>query len=157
MNEKKGKNNMEKEKISVIVPCYNEQEVLHILFAELQKVTAQMSKYDFELLFVNDGSKDKTLDILKELAKEDDRVVYMSFSRNFGKEAAMYAGFTNATGDYVVVMDADMQDPPSLLPEMITYIESGEYDSVATRRVTREGEPKIRSFFARTFYKLINN
>lgn len=156
MNEKKGKNNMEKEKISIIVPCYNEQEVLYILFAELQRVTAQMSKYDFELLFVNDGSKDKTLDILKELAQKDDRVVYMSFSRNFGKEAAMYAGFTNATGDYVVVMDADMQDPPSLLPEMITYIESGEYDSVATRRVTREGEPKIRSFFARTFYKLIN-
>ena len=115
-----------------------------------------MPKYDFEFLFVNDGSKDKTLEILKMMAKEDDRVVYLSFSKNFGKEAAMYAGFCNAAGDYVAVMDADMQDPPALLPEMVTYLESGEYDSVATRRVTRQGEPKIRSFFARKFYKLIN-
>ena len=115
-----------------------------------------MPKYDFEFLFVNDGSKDKTLEILKMMAKEDDRVVYLSFSKNFGKEAAMYAGFCNAAGDYVAVMDADMQDPPALLPEMVTYLESGEYDSVATRRVTRQGEPKIRSFFARQFYKLIN-
>ena len=115
-----------------------------------------MPKYEFEFLFVNDGSKDKTLEILKMMAKEDDRVVYLSFSKNFGKEAAMYAGFCNAAGDYVAVMDADMQDPPALLPEMVTYLESGEYDSVATRRVTRQGEPKIRSFFARKFYKLIN-
>ena len=115
-----------------------------------------MPKYDFEFLFLNDGSKDKTLEILKMMAKEDDRVVYLSFSKNFGKEAAMYAGFCNAAGDYVAVMDADMQDPPALLPEMVTYLESGEYDSVATRRVTRQGEPKIRSFFARKFYKLIN-
>lgn len=115
-----------------------------------------MPQYNFEFLFVNDGSKDRTLEILKELAKEDDRVVYLSFSKNFGKEAAMYAGFCNAVGEYVAVMDADMQDPPALLPEMATYLESGEYDSVATRRVTRQGEPKIRSFFARQFYKLIN-
>lgn len=106
-----------------------------------------MPQYNFEFLFVNDGSKDRTLEILKELAKEDDRVVYLSFSKNFGKEAAMYAGFCNAVGEYVAVMDADMQDPPALLPEMATYLESGEYDSVATRRVTRQGEPKIRSFF----------
>lgn len=144
------------EKISLIIPCYNEQEVLGILYEELKKVTSQMSEYDFELLFVDDGSKDKTLSILKSFAEEDDRVIYLSFSKNFGKEAAMYAGFCNATGDYVAVMDADMQDPPSLLPEMMSYLEDGEYDSVATRRVTRAGEPKIRSFFARQFYKIIN-
>lgn len=143
-------------KISLIIPCFNEEEVLGILYDELKKVTSQMGKYEFEFLFVNDGSKDKTLTILKEYAKEDDRVIYLSFSKNFGKEAAMYAGFCNATGDYVAVMDADMQDPPSLLPEMISYLEDGEYDSVATRRVTRAGEPKIRSFFARQFYKIIN-
>ncbi|MCI8956182.1 MAG: glycosyltransferase family 2 protein [Eubacterium sp.] len=143
-------------KVSLIIPCFNEEEVLGILYDELKKVTAQMSQYAFELLFVDDGSKDGTLSILRELAQQDDRVVYYSFSRNFGKEAAMYAGFCHATGDYVAVMDADMQDPPSLLPEMMSYLESGEYDSVATRRVSRQGEPKIRSFFARRFYKLIN-
>lgn len=143
-------------KITLIIPCYNEQEVLGILYEELKKVTGQMNQYVFELLFVNDGSKDDTLKILREMAEQDERVVYYSFSRNFGKEAAMYAGFCNATGDYVAVMDADMQDPPSLLPEMMSYLESGEYDSVATRRVSRQGEPKIRSFFARRFYKLIN-
>ncbi|MCI9617776.1 MAG: glycosyltransferase family 2 protein [Eubacterium sp.] len=144
------------EKITLIIPCYNEQEVLGILYEELKKVTSQMNQYTFELLFVDDGSKDDTLKILREMAEQDERVIYYSFSRNFGKEAAMYAGFCNATGDYVAVMDADMQDPPSLLPEMMSYLESGEYDSVATRRVSRQGEPKIRSFFARRFYKLIN-
>ena len=143
-------------KITLIIPCYNEQEVLGILYEELKRVTSQMKQYVFELLFVNDGSKDDTLKILREMAEQDERVIYYSFSRNFGKEAAMYAGFCNATGDYVAVMDADMQDPPSLLPEMMSYLESGEYDSVATRRVSRQGEPKIRSFFARRFYKLIN-
>ncbi len=143
-------------KISLIIPCFNEEEVLGILYDELNKVTNQMDGYEFEFLFVDDGSKDKTLSILKGFSEEDDRVVYLSFSKNFGKEAAMYAGFCNATGEYVAVMDADMQDPPSLLPEMMTYLESGEYDSVATRRVSRQGEPKIRSFFARKFYKLIN-
>ena len=143
-------------KISLIIPCYNEEEALGYLYKELNRVTEIMSKYEFEFLFVNDGSKDKTLDLLKSYAKEDSRVIFLSLSRNFGKEAAMYAGFCNAAGDDVAVMDADMQDPPSLLPEMMSYLESGEYDSVATRRVTRQGEPKIRSFFARKFYKLIN-
>ena len=155
-NKIEKKNEIKKKKISLIIPCYNEEEVLGILHEELKKVTGKMPQYNFEFLFVNDGSKDRTLEILKELAKEDDRVVYLSFSKNFGKEAAMYAGFCNAVGEYVAVMDADMQDPPALLPEMATYLESGEYDSVATRRVTRQGEPKIRSFFARQFYKLIN-
>lgn len=143
-------------KISLIIPCFNEEEVLGILYDELNKVTNQMNGYEFEFLFIDDGSKDKTLSILKGFAEKDDRVVYLSFSKNFGKEAAMYSGFCNVTGEYVAVMDADMQDPPSLLPEMMTYLESGEYDSVATRRVSRQGEPKIRSFFARKFYKLIN-
>ncbi len=145
-----------KELITLIIPCYNEEPALPYLYKELNNVTEKMNKYDFEFLFVNDGSKDKTLYVLKDYAQKDSRVTYISFSRNFGKEAAMYAGFKSSKGDYVAVMDADMQDPPSLLPEMIKYIESGEYDSVATRRVTREGEPPIRSFFARQFYKLIN-
>ena len=145
-----------KKLVSLIIPCYNEEEALNYLYQELERVSAQMSDYDFEFIFVNDGSKDKTLEELKTFAQKDERVIYLSFSRNFGKEAAMYAGFCNASGDYVAVMDADMQDPPSLLPEMMEYLESGEYDSVATRRVTRKGEPKIRSFFARQFYKLIN-
>ena len=144
------------EKISLIIPCYNEEESLPYLFAELKKVTAEMAEYDFEMLFVDDGSKDKTLQLLREMGKEDERVIYISFSRNFGKEAAMYAGFCNVTGDYAAVMDADMQDPPSLLPKMMEIIKTGEYDSVATRRETRKGEPKLRSFFARTFYKMIN-
>ena len=111
---------------------------------------------EYEFLFVNDGSKDATLSILKDLAERDEHVTYLSFSRNFGKEAAMYAGFTNAKGDYVAVMDADMQDPPALLPQMLALLTSGEYDSVATRRVNREGEPLIRSWFARKFYQIIN-
>ena len=143
------------EKISLIIPCYNEEEVLPTLYAELKRVTAEMSEYEFELLFIDDGSKDKTLFLLKEMAETDARVKYISFSRNFGKEAAMYAGFCNVTGDYAAVMDADMQDPPSLLPKMMEIIQSGEYDSVATRRVNRKGEPKIRSFFAKRFYKLM--
>lgn len=143
-------------KISLIIPCYNEEETIKILYDSLTKVSKALSKFDFEYLFVNGGSSDKTLQILKELAADDDRIVYLSFSRNFGKEAAMYAGFCNTTGDYVAVMDADMQDPPSLLPEMIKYIEEDGYDSVATRRISREGEPRIRSFFAVMFYKIIN-
>ena len=142
--------------ISLIIPCYNEEESLPTLYAELKNVTASMSEYEFQLLFVDDGSKDKTLSILKDYAKDDKRVEYISFSRNFGKEAAMYAGFCNAKGDYVAVMDADMQDPPSLLPQMMDILKTGEYDSVATRRITRKGEPKIRSFFARMFYKIMN-
>lgn len=141
--------------ITLIVPCYNEQETLPIFYKEATAVLKNM-ECGYELLFVNDGSKDKTLVILKELARKDSHVVYLSFSRNFGKEAAMYAGFCNVHGDYAAVMDADMQDPPTLLPQMLKILESGEYDSVATRRVNRAGEPLIRSWFAKKFYQVIN-
>ncbi len=145
--------------VSIIVPCYNEAAALPYFFPEIRKVADRMSvTYDlcFELLFIDDGSKDGTLELLRTYAKEDQRVHYISFSRNFGKESAIYAGLQHASGDYVATMDADMQDPPSLLPEMYAALQSGEYDSVATRRVDRKGEPPIRSFFARCFYKLIN-
>lgn len=145
--------------LCIIVPCYNEEAALPYFLQEIRKVADNMSttfQLDFEILFINDGSRDKTLQILRRAAQEDKRIRYISFARNFGKEAAMYAGFQNCTGDYAAVMDADMQDPPSLLPEMYQALQSGEYDSVATRRVTRKGEPPIRSFFARCFYKLIN-
>lgn len=141
--------------ISLIIPCYNEQESLPIFYREVTSVARRMES-EYELLFVDDGSKDRTLPILKELAAQDEHVTYFSFSRNFGKEAAMYAGFCNAKGDYVAVMDADMQDPPSLLPQMIEILEGGEYDSVATRRTSRTGEPPIRSWFAKRFYRLVN-
>ena len=143
-------------KISLVIPCYNEEESLPIFYDELKKVASEMSDYEFEMLFIDDGSKDRTLPLLQEFAKDDERVKYIAFSRNFGKEAAMYAGFCNSSGDYTAVMDADMQDPPSLLPEMVKILEEGEYDSVATRRTTRKGEPKVRSFFARMFYKIMN-
>ena len=134
---------------------YNEQEALDILYRELKRVTETIPDHEFEYLFVNDGSKDATLDEIRKLAKQDARVRYVSFSRNFGKEAAMYAGLKSASGDYVALMDADMQDPPALLPQMIQMIESGECDKVATRRVNRKGEPPIRSFFAKCFYKVM--
>ena len=142
--------------VTLIVPCYNEEASLPIFYDAVCEVAKEIPQYALTMLFVNDGSKDRTLSILRELAGKDERVRYLSFSRNFGKEAAMYAGFCNAKGDYVCVMDADMQDPPALLPQMLTILETGEYDSVATRRVSRDGEPPIRSFFARMFYKLIN-
>ena len=142
--------------VTLIVPCYNEEESLPIFYRAVCYVARGLPQYQISLLFVNDGSKDGTLSVMRNLAAHDERVKYLSFSRNFGKEAAMYAGFCNAKGDYVAVMDADMQDPPSLLPEMLAILETGEYDSVATRRVTRDGEPPIRSFFARLFYKVIN-
>lgn len=145
-----------KKTVTLIVPCYNEEASLPIFYDAVCEVADSLPQYDITLLLVNDGSKDQTLSIMRGLAERDARVQYVSFSRNFGKEAAMYAGFCNAKGDYVAVMDADMQDPPSLLPQMLEILESGEYDSVATRRVTREGEPPIRSFFARMFYKIIN-
>ena len=145
-----------KKTVTLIVPCYNEEDSLPIFYDAVCEVADSLPQYDITLLLVNDGSKDQTLSIMRGLAERDARVQYVSFSRNFGKEAAMYAGFCNAKGDYVAVMDADMQDPPSLLPQMLEILESGEYDSVATRRVTREGEPPIRSFFARMFYKIIN-
>ena len=143
-------------KISLIIPCYNEAEALPAFYAELTRVTGEMQGYAFEFLFIDDGSKDTTLAYVKELAQTDERVLYIALSRNFGKESAMYAGFCNATGDYTAIMDADMQDPPALLPEMVKILEEGEYDSVATYRKTRKGEPKTRSFFARGFYKLMN-
>ena len=147
---------MDKEIISVIVPCYNEEEAIPFFYRKIAMVTEDMSDYDFEIIFVNDGSYDSTLDVIHKLADEDTRVKYLDFSRNFGKEAAIYAGLSHATGDYGVIMDADLQDPPELLPEMMNYIKNEGYDSVATRRVTRKGEPAVRSFFARRFYHLIN-
>lgn len=142
-------------KVSIIVPCYNEEQALTYYYEEMNRIIDTLSDYNFEYILVDDGSKDNTLCLIKEFAKQDTRVKYVSFSRNFGKEAAIYAGFENATGDYIVMMDADLQDPPMLLPGMIKAIEDEGYDSVATRRVSREGEPAIRSFFARRFYKLM--
>ena len=128
--------------ISIIVPCYNEQEALPI-FCERTIAILQSMKISYEILFIDDGSKDETKEILKKVAQNNNQIYYLSFSKNFGKEAAMYAGFCNVNGEYVVVMDADMQDPPELLPKMLQIIQTGEYDSVATRRITREGEPII--------------
>ena len=144
------------DKISIAVPCYNEEPALAPFFEEVTRVAENMNYVEFEFLFINDGSKDKTLEKIKELAARDNRVKYISFSRNFGKEAGIYAGLKNATGDYVVIMDADLQDPPALLPEMYKAVTEEGYDCVGSRRVTRKGEPPIRSFFARMFYKLIN-
>ena len=141
--------------LSLIVPCYNEQEALPIFYREVTAVLGTMD-CDYELLFVDDGSSDGTLPLLTELAGQDGHVVYLSFSRNFGKESAMYAGLCNARGDYVAVMDADMQDPPSLLPEMLEKLRSGDWDCAAARRVSRAGEPAVRSWFAKRFYGLID-
>ena len=145
------------ELLSVIVPCYNEEENIEYFYEELMKNESffKQRELDVEVIYVNDGSKDKTVAEVKKMHEKDERVKLISFSRNFGKEAAIYAGFRKAKGDYVVMMDADLQDPPYLLPEMFKYIDEG-YDSVATRRVSRKGEPIIRSFFARKFYKLMN-
>ena len=144
-----------KKTISVIVACYNEEEALPYFYEEMKRVAKTMP-VAFEYIFVNDGSKDKTLHLIKELAEKDKAVKYVSFSRNFGKEAAMYAGLVAATGDYVTLMDADLQDPPSMLPQMYDEIQNEGYDAVGTSRVSRKGEPPIRSFFARCFYKIIN-
>lgn len=145
-----------KKKISVVVPCYNEEQAIPYFYEEIVKISKKMNYLDFEYIFVDDGSKDNTLDILKKYSKKDKRVRFVSFSRNFGKEAAMYAGLNYAKGDYVTIMDADLQDPPSMLEEMYRLINEEGYDCVGTRRVTRKGEPPIRSFFARMFYKIIN-
>ncbi|MEN9919769.1 MAG: hypothetical protein RL662_2205 [Bacteroidota bacterium] len=145
------------DKISAIIPCYNEEQALPYLYEELLKISNQMSNQEFEFIFVNDGSKDKTLDVIRDLRKKDNRVRYISFSRNFGKEAAIYAGLKASTGDYVAMLDADLQDPPHLLLEMYQTLKTEDYDSVATRRVDRTGEPPIRSFFAKKFYQLMNN
>ena len=146
---------MGKKLLSIIIPCYNEEKTVETIYVAITDTMDMLPQYDYEILFVNDGSKDNTLNKLTGLSEMDVLVKYYSFSRNFGKEAAIYAGLTNARGDYVVTMDADMQDPPALLPEMTRILESGEYDSIATRRVSRKGEPVVRSFCARCFYKLI--
>ena len=142
-------------KISIIVPCYNEEDVLKIFYNKITEVSKTIDA-DFEYIFVDDGSKDKTLEILKEYSKKDNRVRFISFSRNFGKESAMYAGLKEATGDYVAIMDADLQDPPDLLKEMYETLLTKEFDCVATKRKTRKGEPILRSFFSRMFYSIIN-
>ena len=145
------------DKISVIVPCYNEQEALPFFYEAIGKIAGKMKQeynVDYEFVFVDDGSRDRTLEILRDFAKKDERVKYISFSRNFGKESAIYAGLEHVTGDYISMMDADLQDPPELL--MYQEIKKDEYDCIGTRRVTRKGEPPIRSFFAHCFYKLMN-
>lgn len=144
------------DKISIIVPCYNEEKSLPLFYEELNKHIRTFEGVEFEFIFVNDGSNDSTLDVIKNLLKNDSRVKYISFSRNFGKESAIYAGLEKSTGDFVTLMDADLQDPPSLLPEMYKTVKEEDYDAVGTRRTTRKGEPIIRSFFAKMFYKIIN-
>lgn len=149
---------MKTELISIVVPCFNEEESIPLFYAALEKERESLINADIEYIFVNDGSKDNTLNVLRSLSKEDkERVKFISFSRNFGKEAGLYAGLQQATGDYVAVMDVDLQDPPEMLPEMLQIIREEEYDCVGTRRVSRDGEPPIRSFFARQFYRIINN
>ena len=144
-------------KISIIIPCYNEELTIPHFYKEIDSITKKM-KNDFEFIFINDGSIDKTINIIKEYSKKDKRIKYISFSKNFGKEAAMLAGLELSSGDYVSIMDADLQDPPSLLPKMYELLtnKKNDYDCVATRRINRKGEPIIRSFFAKKFYKIIN-
>ena len=144
------------DKISLIIPCFNEEESLPFLYEELEKVSKKMSDQSFEFIFVNDGSRDKTINVIKQLEAKDGRVRFVSFSRNFGKEAAIYAGLKKSTGDFVALIDADLQDPPSLIEEMYGTLKTEDYDCVATRRVDRKGEPPVRSFFAKKFYQLIN-
>lgn len=142
--------------ISVVVPCYNEQGALPFYYDKMKEVMALMPELSFEIIIVDDGSTDGTLETAKQLAKSDERIRYISFSRNFGKEAAMYAGLKNASGKYTAIMDADLQDPPEMLPKMYRVITEEGYDAVGTRRVTRKGEPPVRSFFARKFYKIMS-
>lgn len=142
--------------ISIVVPCFNEEQALPLFYQEITRVAAEMAPVEFEFLFVDDGSRDKTLPLLRQLAARDPRVRFLSFSRNFGKEAGMLAGLQHARGDYVALMDADLQDPPSLLPELYRAVTEEGYDCAATCRTTRQGEPPVRSFFARLFYKIIN-
>lgn len=144
------------DKISIVIPCYYEEKSLPFFFTELKRVLEGMNQAKFEIIFVDDGSKDNTLQIIKEYSKQYNKIKYISLSRNFGKESALYAGIEATTGDYIAVMDADLQDPPYLLEEMYDILKSENYDCVATRRVDRKGEPPIRSFFARKFYKIIN-
>lgn len=148
---------MKIEQISIVVPCFNEELALPFFYAALEETRKNLKQADIEYIFIDDGSKDQTLNTLKKFAAQDTkRVHYLSFSRNFGKEAALIAGLQYATGDYIAVMDADLQDPPELLPEMLELLRTKEYDCIGTRRITRDGEPPIRSFFANCFYRLMN-
>lgn len=141
--------------ISIIIPCYNEMDNIHLLYEQILNVLWDKN-YIKEIMFIDDGSNDKTLHIIKELRSMDKRVHYISFSRNFGKEAALLAGLENVTGDYIVIMDADLQDPPNLIPKMYEICTKENYDCVAARRISRNGESMIRSFFSKTFYWIIN-
>ncbi len=143
-------------KISVVIPCFNEETALPFFYEAITSISGEMSFVEFEYLFIDDGSTDETLALLRELALKDNRIRFVSFSRNFGKEAAMFAGMEHSTGDYVVIMDVDLQDPPDLIPQMYEAVVKEGYDCAGTRRVNRKGEPPIRSFFARRFYRLIN-
>lgn len=146
--------------ISIVVPCYNEQEVLPMFYSKITEVMNKMkqehNELEYEVVFINDGSRDNTLEGLRNYAASDSHIRYISFSRNFGKEAGMFAGLEAAKGDYIVVMDADLQHPPEFIPQMYEYVSGGEYDCATTRRVSRDGESKIRSWFARKFYKIMN-
>ena len=145
--------------ISIVIPCLNEEKNILTVCKEVSKVIkgdAELSNLAFELIFIDDGSDDKTLELIKKLSKDHEEIKFISFSRNFGKEAAIYAGLKNSSGDFIILMDADLQDPPSLLPQMYSFIKSGVYDCVATRRTSRKGEPAIRSVFTQAFYKIIN-
>ena len=143
-------------KLSLVIPAYNEEDSIPIFYKETQNIISDLPNMEVEYLFVDDGSGDNTLEVLRDLNKRDAQVHYISFSRNFGKEAAIYAGLENANGDYVAIMDADLQDPPALIPEMLRIVIEEGYDCVGTRRIDRKGEPVIRSWFARLFYKVIN-
>lgn len=143
------------EKISIVVPCYNEENAILKFYEEINKVIKKMKKIEFELLFIDDGSRDNTLKVIKDLAKRDKRIKYLSFSRNFGKEAGIYAGLENSTGDYVTFMDVDLQDPPELLPKMYNCIKEKGFDIVGTKRATRKGEPALRNLLTKCYYKLI--
>lgn len=142
--------------LSVVVPCRDEEEMLPIFREEFFRTMAEMGNPRFEIIFVEDGSKDRTLEILREMSRADARIRFVSFSRNFGKEAAMFAGLKAAKGDFITIMDADLQDPPSLLPQMFDAVLNGGFDSVAARRRTRDGEPPVRSYCAKIFYKILN-
>ncbi len=147
---------MSRKTVDLIVPCYNEAEMLPIFYEHTKEVLSKLTDYSFTFIFVDDGSRDDTLEIITELAEKDRQVKYISFSRNFGKEAALYAGFENSTGNFAVAIDADLQHPPELIEDMLKAVDGGGYDTCSARRVSRDGEPKIRSVFARAFYKLIN-
>lgn len=147
---------MTKKILSIVVPCYNEQDTIIPYITRMTDIEKLLPNLVFDYWFINDGSSDNTLAVLKDITSTSASYNYLSFSRNFGKEAALYAGLEHARGDYITVMDVDLQDPPELLPEMVKLLEQKEHDCIGTRRVTREGEPKIRSFFAKQFYKIIN-